>query len=225
MYAISGTPLVAFVGARGGVGTSTLAATCALLAAEQQQVALIDGSARNGLELLLGRDDHAGPFWQDLMSATHTIADRAVNGEGDLTVMAWRSMEIPSDQVVTAAIDALARTHPLLIADVGTASSSMERLILARASAIALLVPGELRPITHGAHLVPLLSQIAPTHLVVCEPSPTGVSADELADLLNLPLAAVMQRDSRIPLRGEHSQLPTRSLRTTGRNIITALAL
>jgi MinD-like ATPase involved in chromosome partitioning or flagellar assembly len=226
MVSISGSPLVAFVGARGGVGTSTLVATCALIAGEHhERVALLDGSPRNGLELLLGMDDHQGPYWQDFIDTPSRVSDRSSPPDQSLSLLAWRNRIPPDRNTVPTVVDAFQRSHSLLFADCGALESTTEEALLQRASAIVLVLPGELRPLTSAAHMVPLLNSIAPTQLVICEPSPTGIGHDHLADLLNLPIAAVLARESRLALRGEHAQLPTRSLRATARNVLRAVGL
>lgn len=224
MQSIAGSPLITFLGARGGLGTSTLLSAVAVAASNHHRVALIDGAPRNGHELLLGMDEHAGPYWQESLSAPFA-AERSMVDDDRLTVLAWKDLSAPEEAVVDATISGFQRTHDLLMADAGTVSSPLELSLLERASALVFLVPGELRPLTYAAHVATLLSDIAPTHLVVCEPSPTGVHADHIADLLNLPLAAVMNRESRLPLRGEHAQLPTRSLATTAKTLLKALGL
>jgi MinD-like ATPase involved in chromosome partitioning or flagellar assembly len=226
MVSIAGSPLVAFVGARGGVGTSTLVATCATMASQHhERVALLDGSPRNGLELLLGRDDHQGPYWQDFLSMPVRTVERAPARDEELSLIAWRNRTPPDWNTVLSVVDGYQRSHSLLFADCGVLESSTEEALLQNASAIILVLPGELRPLTNAAHLTPTLTAIAPTQLVICEPSPTGISHDHLADLLNLPIAAVLARESRLALRGEHAQLPTRPLRATAKNILRALGL
>jgi MinD superfamily P-loop ATPase len=224
---LSGVPLVTFLGARGGLGTSTLAAAVAAEAAATHPVALLDGAPRNNLELLVTPDDHDGPDWHALermceQSVTPLVprsADRA------LTVVAWSTPAAVTVATVEWTLKALEREHALVIADAGTGASEIERALLSRSSAIVLLVPGELRPLTQAVHLVPSLTAIASVHLVACRPSPSGISDDHLADLLNLPIAATFDRDGRLPIRGEHAQLPTRSLRATARQVMSALGL
>lgn len=220
------TPLVGVVGARGGIGTSTIAATLALTAVDHyDRVALIDGSPRNGLEVLLGRDEHAGPTWQELARFEGGGHRRRSHVEQGVTVLAWQAMDEPPEAVARSAVESLRGTHDLLIADVGTASTPLERVLLQGAGAIVFLVPGELRALTYAAHLTPTLRSIAPVQLVVCQPSPAAIPDEEIADLLNLPLASVMERESRLPIRGEHGQLPTRRLLATVRAVSAALGI
>lgn len=222
--------LVSVVGARGGLGTSTFAAAVALVGAEHQRVALVDGSPRNGLEVLLGRDDHTGPTWQMLArlhEAGGTVASTRMATDDDLvpTVLAWESLGSTSEALSRWAVDLLRATHDLVIADAGTCSTPTERALINESGAIVLLVPGEMRALTYAAHLVPTLAGIAPIHLVACPPSPSGIPENEIADLLNLPLAAVLEREPRLPVRGEHAQLPTRRLRAAVISLFDALGI
>lgn len=223
---IPGTPLIGIVGARGGIGTSTLAAALALVAAERyERVALIDGSPRNGLEVLLGIDEHQGPTWQELARSHGASRRRQSHGDEGVTVLAWQAMDQVPDSLARSAVESLRDSQELLIADVGTVSTPLERALLDGAGAIVFLVPGEVRALTYAAHLTPVLQDIAPVHLVVCQPSPTSIADDEIADLLNLPLAGVLQRESRLPVRGEHGQLPTRRLLATVRAVSSAVGI
>lgn len=226
--AIPTTPLISVVGARGGIGTSTLATSLALVAAEHHdRVALVDGAPRNCLEILAGIDEHAGPTWQDLDRIHHSVGSsvpRGTLGDGQsITVLAWKDMSLVSDSTVRWAIELIRGSHNLVIADAGVMSRPLEHALVESSGAVVLVVPGELRALTHAVHLVPMISAHAQVHLVVAEPSPAGVSSDQVADLLNLPLAGVLQRESRLPVRGEHGQLPTRRLRATADALLATL--
>lgn len=225
MLTIPATPVISVLGARGGVGTSTLAVALTQVAALQHnRVALIDGAPRNGLEVLMDAD---GPAWQDLdrfhASGNATIPTRYLNAA--TLVVGWQQLSEISIPTATWAVEAIRTTHDLVIVDAGTFSTPMEQHLVQGSGAIVLLVPGELRALTYAVHLVPTLHAIAPVHLVVAKPSPSGMSDAEIAELLNLPLATTVQRESRLPVRGEHAQLPTRRLCASAEAVLSVLGL
>jgi hypothetical protein len=212
------------------LGTSSLAVSLAIVASNHHdRVALIDGAPRNGLEVLLGVDEQAGPTWQDLArieeAGGSALPRRVLSGEDPITVVAWQDLDPIPVSTVRWAVDLVREHHDLVIADVGSFDSAAERQLVEGSGAIALVVPGELRALTHAVHLVPVLLSVAPVHLVVARPSPSGITDDEVADLLNLPIAAVLEREPKLAVRGEHSQLPTRRLRATAQSLLAAVGL
>ena len=113
----------------GGAGASTLCAGLAVLAARTSvSVALVDCDALGGgLDLLLGAENTPGWRWDKLRNAVGQIADITPvlpHVEGVTVVSMERTDPSPvPDEALAAVVDCLARTHDLVLVDVGRGST------------------------------------------------------------------------------------------------------
>ncbi|MDR0284905.1 MAG: P-loop NTPase [Propionibacteriaceae bacterium] len=176
--------VVAVRGGAGGVGTSTLAASLAVLAAKRPlSVALVDGDVTGGgLDLLLGAENAPGWRWDKLRSATGQIADIASmlpRVEG-VTLVSMERIDPrpPPAAAYEAVVDCLARTHDLVLIDAG------RTMIEAR----TLLVTNQTVRSLAAARLAAKFS--GDTGLVVRKGG--CVSPREAARVLDLPLVGVI---------------------------------
>lgn len=164
------------------------------------------------------------------MSAITLLGARGGVGTSTLTleiarqlVKAGKQIEVidsdPWDEVITDAGDFRSQTpdHTLV------ASHRFE--LPTNTDHILLLVPCEIRAIATAAQLVPMLEREALVSLVVRTPGPTRIKATKVSDLLQLPLAAAMEHDSKLALLGEHGLASTRSLQQSAKQVIEYLDL
>ena len=193
----------AVVGAVGGVGASTLAALLARsLASGGERVVLVDlDHAGGGIDVLLGIEEAAGARGSDLHAVRGTVAAHDLDGllprwQGVEVLSADRSAVIPTAEAVAAVGDALVRCcaavvvdlpgHRLGGPDVGGPWSDV------------LLVTGQDVLGVAGAFAARGSLDGAPTRLVLRRRARAQVASVEAADLLDLPLLALLPNDRRL---------------------------
>ncbi len=129
--ASSATTVLDIAGGSGGVGASTLAAALAQrCAAKSRTVALVDCDPDGGgLDLMFAAEHEPGWRWQDLASASGTLGDLTGRlptvASVDLLSMGRRSgaadapgsAEMPATPAFRAVLDALARSHDIVVLD------------------------------------------------------------------------------------------------------------
>ncbi|MGA4506410.1 septum site-determining protein Ssd [Propionibacteriaceae bacterium G1746] len=118
----SGT-LVRVIGASGGVGTSTLAAGLAQVAARDAPAALVElARSGGGLDLLLGAEQAEGWRWDELAAATGHLGDlvpRLPQQLGVTLVSTGRQGHVPSSEAAIAVLRSMLRGHPVVVVDAG----------------------------------------------------------------------------------------------------------
>ncbi|WP_088284538.1 septum site-determining protein Ssd [Kineosporia sp. A_224] len=214
--AVSGPPggaVVGVAGGRGGAGASTLAVTLALAAARRRlRAVLVDGDPLGGgIDLLLGAEGAPGLRWADVADVhgrlqpgllTTTCPD--VDG---VRVLSWgagalsertsgeggRPAALATPAAVAAVLDAAAREADLTVVDLPRALGEAGEAALDRCRAVLLVVPAEVRAVAAAARLVATVqAHVAEVRLVVRGPAPSGLPAQTVAGLLDLPLAAAL---------------------------------
>lgn len=90
---------------------------------------------------------------------------------------------------------------------------------------ILLLVPSEVRAIATAAQITSDLERQALVSLLVRTPGPTSIKPKKIAELLQLPLVAVVKNESKLCLLGEHGLASTRSLQHSAREVIEYLGI
>lgn len=131
MDASSTSTVLDIVGGSGGVGASTLAAALAQrCAARARAVALVDCDANGGgLDLMFAAEHEPGWRWPELSSASGTLGDltgrfprvadvdllsvgRSPGASGETS-----AAQLPSQSAFRSVLDALARSHDVLVID------------------------------------------------------------------------------------------------------------
>ncbi|WP_067814088.1 septum site-determining protein Ssd [Actinomadura kijaniata] len=198
-------------GARGGVGTSVLAAALALTAAETgRRTLLVDGDPHGGgIDLLLGLEDTEGARWPDLATRrgrlSPAILREALPRRGDLSVLSWRDTGVPvQPEAVHAVLGAATRAFALVVVDVPKHPGDIGSAALALAEVGLLLVPTEIRATLAAATL---RGAPADLRLVTTGPSPGGLTPELVAQSLDLPLAGALERDRRASRAAEDGDL------------------
>jgi len=199
--------VIGVVGARGGVGASSLAAALARRLARggrhgagaSGSVALADlDGAGGGIDVLLGVEGAEGLRWPDLHGARGEVSGT------DLTALLprWSGVTVlsadrarpgaPRAEVVADVLDALAASHDEVVLDLDRGALAGCGP-LARCAVVLVLAARDLRSVAgvlalRGA----VLAAVPDVRLVVRGPAPGGLGVLEMAHVVDLPVAASM---------------------------------
>jgi secretion/DNA translocation related CpaE-like protein len=209
----SGAPVVACVPATGGAGASTVAVGLALAAARTGiETLLVDADAAGGgLDLLLGLEHAAGLRWADVRAmgrdtAWASILDDLVRPAPGLRLLSWGRGDEGDDQSHTG-------WPPADIGvDVGLVLLDLPRQMPvdpAPSADVALLVTrAGVRQTMAAARMASRLrSAVDDVRLVVRGSTRHGLSAEEIAAAINVPLAADLPEDKRMSVAADEGGL------------------
>ena len=197
--------VVAVVGAVGGAGTSLFAAALAVAAAAgDRQVVLADCDRQAaGLDLLLGVEDRSGTRWETLsapagrlpVAALHRSLPAPRTASGRISVLCHdRAAPAPlPESAVDVLVRSVRRSGDLLVADLARARDTASDLLVESADAVVVVCTADLRGACAAARSVGRLGGGPATGLVVRGPSPGGLGAAEIAEVVGLPLWAAMR--------------------------------
>ena len=193
--------VIGVVGARGGVGASTLAAALArrLAGGRGGRVALADlDGAGGGIDVLLGVEGAQGLRWPDLHGARGEVSGAELTAvlprwSGVTVLSADRARPgAPRAEVVADVLDALAASHDELVLDLGRGELA-GRGSLERCAVVLVLAARDLRSVAGVLALrAAVLGAVADVRLVVRGPAPGGLGVLELAHVVDLPVAVSM---------------------------------
>jgi len=188
--------VIGIVGARGGAGTSSVAAVLARACADAGlSVGLVDLEVdRGGIDLLIGVEHEPGLRWADLGSEPSGFAP----GDLSTSLPVWHGVRVLSSDLRAVpaapreqALAALAEAHDVLVLDMPRA--------LAGASAIGgrwcdtvLAVASCDVQATAGAQALGRALAGLDARLVVRGPAPGGLRPDQVAEVSGLPLLHAM---------------------------------
>lgn len=213
--AVAGGPgdgrCVAVLGACGGAGASVFAGALALAAARRAgQVLLVDCDPWGaGLDVILGIEDSPGLRWPDLAAPSGRLQidelQRALPGvdvgAGRIAVLCHDlqpGFEIPGP-VVEVVLDAGRRAGATSVVDLPRQPGPVTDRVLDRADLAVLVTPADVRACWAARRVCARISALGTrTGLVVRGPSPGGMGAREIAEVLGLPLLATMRGDSSV---------------------------
>jgi secretion/DNA translocation related CpaE-like protein len=221
-------PVVAVLGGRGGAGASVLAAGLAVTAAHAgRRVLLVDADPLGGgLDLILGWEDDQGVRWPELTGTSgHLDAAALVGalpGRGDLALLSFDRRELPATPpaAMTAVLDAGRHARDLVVVDLPRHLDAGAAAALQAADQCLLVVPAEVRAATAAAKVAEVaISHCAHLRLVVRGPSPGRLTAEEISNSLNLPLAGALRPEVGLPATLEGGLPPT----DTGRGPLAVL--
>lgn len=197
------------IGASGGLGVSTLAVALAVRAAGTVGATVaVDGAPGGGaLDVTACVEHRPGLRWADLAGAEGAIDGaallRELPGEGPARVLAGRG-PAPPDDGVRAAVAGLARVCGLTVVDLGTSTRWV-----GECTDVLLLVGPTARQLADGAGVAERLHDLdVPASVVPRTRRGDGVSPEEVAVHLDLPLAGVLADDSRVVLDSERARPP-----------------
>lgn len=203
--------LVVVLGAGGGSGASTFAATAALAANRSGlRTLLVDADpCAGGVDVLLGIEGEPGARWADLAQSRGRIsADvlaAALPTAGGLPVLSWGRegpAGIPAD-AVAAVLAAGRRGFDLVVVDAARPPAPLTEDALAHASEAVIVADARVRSIAAGLRLRGLLDGRCPALIAVRSgPRLDDAIVDLLPDAVRLP-----SRGS-VASRAERGELP-----------------
>lgn len=197
--------VVAVVGGCGGAGASVLATAVAVTAARAGAAALLVDCdpLGGGLDLLVGLEQQDGMRWPELAvgdgrvraASLHAALPRAVSGRSELSVLSCaRSPHGPEPAAVTAVLEAGRRAGGTVVCDVPRYPTDAALAAIGAADLTVLLVPSALRASAAAARVADVLAEHArAVGLVVRGPSPGGITPQQVAASLDLPLLHAMR--------------------------------
>lgn len=204
--------VIGVVGARGGIGASSLAAALARRLARGGRpsgrrpggsgaVALADlDSAGGGLDVLLGVEGIDGLRWPDLHGARGEVSGAELTAllpqwSGVTVLSADRARPgVPRAEVVADVLDALVSSHDQVVLDLDRRGVLAGGGPLDRCNVVLVLAARDLRSVAGVLALrSAVLAAVPDVRLVVRGPAPGGLGVLELAHVVDLPLAASME--------------------------------
>lgn len=213
-------PLVAVVGGRGGAGASTLASALAVTALLRGIPAmLIDADPLGGgLDLAVGGEESAGLRWPDLATTRGRVGEGTLSVSlprvNDLTVLSWdRGSPLTIDPEAIASILAAARRDTaLVVVDLPRSFDAAAQEALAEATTCLIVVPAEVRACAAACRVAAAaLGAARDVRVVVRGPAPSGLQAEQIADVLGLPLAGFLRAEPGLAAAAERGDAPARS--------------
>ena len=189
---------VAVIGGRGGAGATTLAACLALTgASESLRCLLVDADPLGGgIDLTVGAEDVTGLRWPDLAAAGGRVSGVAlrdalprVHGLSVLSSGRGDALTVPS-QAMRSVLSAATRMSDLVVVDLPRHVDAAAEQALAAAAVTLLVVPAEVRAAAAAGRVAVAVGLTArDVRVVVRGPAPAGLTAQQVADALALPLA------------------------------------
>ena len=215
--------LVAVVGGRGGAGATTLASALAVTASRSGRTTLlVDGDPLGGgIDLVFGGEHDAGVRWRDLVATRGRVPAAVLAGAlprmNDLAVLSWDRGDARAVPVeaVEAVLSAGRRAHDLVVVDLPRSVDDASRAVLAAASTVVLVVPNEVRAAAAASRVVAAVGMLCRDLRVVTRgPSPSGLTGEQVAGALGLPLLGDLRPEPGIDLALERGEPPARRGRT-----------
>jgi secretion/DNA translocation related CpaE-like protein len=192
------------IGGCGGAGATTMATALALAGTRSgRRTLLLDlDAAGGGIDLAVGTEGVPGERWSGALSspgpAGHAVLPLGtLPALGDLTVLSW-DLDMPPAlpaRMVRGTLDAALRRCDLVVADLPRAPDEAWHRAVARCRPLLLVVPARLRACASALRTVRLLDGICPEVQVLVRQVPAGLDPAFVAEVLGLPLAAVLPHD------------------------------
>jgi secretion/DNA translocation related CpaE-like protein len=207
--------VAAVIAGRGGAGTSLFAAALAQAAADALLIDLDPWSG--GVDLLLGGEEATGLRWPDLALQGGRVSWSAVRDAlprlHGVSVLSGTRRE---HDVVASAVDAVieAGRHggATVVCDLPRRLTDAVDTALTVADLIVLVTQCDVRACAATAAMAPALTAVNPNvGLVVRGPSPGGLSAADVGEIVGLPVLAAMRPEPQLAEKLERGGLRLRS--------------
>jgi secretion/DNA translocation related CpaE-like protein len=203
--------VVVVLGAGGGSGASTFAATAAVAAHRAGlRTLLVDADpCGGGIDVLLGIEAEPGARWADLAQSRGRIsADvlaAALPTAGGLPVLSWGrgGPAVTPIEAVSAVLSAGRRGFDLVLVDAGRPPAPLTEDVLAHAGETVIVADARVRPIAAAIRLRSLLEGRCPATVVVRSRAPLDDSIVAL-----LPEAVRLPNRTSVAARAERGDLP-----------------
>jgi hypothetical protein len=207
----AGARVVGVLGARGGVGTSVLAAGLAQRLSRETAAALVSlDRASVGLDLLLGTERVPGGRWPDLAGARGEVQGvdvvELLPRWGACAVLGASSSGagVPDEDVVRDVLRGLGAVLGAVVLDLDRGDVLAGRSV--PCDVVVVVVPRDLAGVAGALALLARLPT-APVVLVARGPAPGGMGVAEVGRALGLPVAASWRDDARVASSVEHGGL------------------
>ncbi|MFD2468525.1 septum site-determining protein Ssd [Amycolatopsis silviterrae] len=225
-------PVIAFVGGRGGSGTSVLAAAVAVEADRTGSALLVDcDPLGGGLDLPLGLELTKGLRWPEVrlsgrVSVPSLIA--SLPSRGKLPVLSCgRSGAGPTPRALSAVVSAGSRAGRTVVCDLPRHFDEGTIAVAAAADLVVLVVPVEFRACMAAKQVLNHLRPHTERFAIVASGHPVdGVTASQTAGVLGPPLIAAVSPERRVAATLESGEfdLPSKgSLVTAARTVLAEL--
>lgn len=234
-----GGAAITVIGGRGGAGASVFATALAQVSAaradsDTDSALLVDlDSWGGGIDLLSGGQSAAGLRWPDLdlrggRLNWAELRDALPGYRGVRVLSAARhGHDIPAEPVA-AIMEAGRRGGATVICDVPRRMTDEVIAAVESADLVVVISAADVRSCAAATALSPMLAAINPNiGLVVRGPSPGGLRARDVAEIVALPLLAAMRPEPMLAERLDRGGLRLRSrspLSAGARRVLTALA-
>lgn len=218
-----GGKVVAVIGGCGGAGASLFAVAVAHSIADALLMDLDPWAG--GIDLLVGGESEPGLRWPDLTLQGGrlnwaAVREALLRRQGISLLSGTRSGYELAAGPVNAVIDAGRRGGATVVCDLPRRLTDATQVALENADLVVLISPCNVRACAATSTIAPVLAAINPhLGLVVRGPSPGGLRAAEVADIVGLPLLASMRA-----LPGLATQLEHQGLRLGRRSALAAAA-
>jgi secretion/DNA translocation related CpaE-like protein len=222
--------VIAVIGGRGGAGASLFATALAQTAGDALLVDLDPWGG--GIDLLIGSENVPGLRWPDLAlqggRLTWPAVREALPRHRGVSVLSGTRRGYQLDgRAVDAVVDAGRRGGATVVCDLSRGMTAPAEIALDAADLVVLVSPCDVRACAAGTAIAPSLRTVNPNvGLVVRGPSPGGLRAAEVADIIGLPLLASMRTEPRLTEQLEHGGLRLRrrsALAAAARRVLDVL--
>jgi secretion/DNA translocation related CpaE-like protein len=222
--------VAAVIAGRGGAGTSLFAAALAQAAPEALLIDLDPWGG--GIDLLLGGEAATGLRWPDLAVQGGRLSWPAVRDalprlRGVSVLSGTRQEHELAASAVDAVIEAGKRGGTTVVCDLPRRLTDAVEAALDAADLVVLLTQCDVRACAATAAIAPTLAAVNPNvGLVVRGPSPGGLTAADVGDIIGLPVLAAMRPEPLLAEKLERGGLRLRSrspLAVAARQVLTVL--
>lgn len=225
--------VVGVVAGSGGAGATTFAAALAQASARRCPTLLVDADVLGaGIDRVLGMEDVPGIRWDALVQVTGRLSARSlresVPRRDGLGVLSWpveRPRGLPAF-AVREVLSAAVRGHGVVVVDVPRSPDPVTDEVLARCDQIVLVSTLTVPAVSAATRTAARLPGTGSRHLVT-RGSAIGISPEEVARVLGIPLLAAMrdQRglDEAVNLGAGPSHSPRGALVRAARTVSEAL--
>jgi len=228
--------VVAVIGGCGGAGASLLAVALAYSAAYSVAEALLVDLDPwgGGVDLLVGGETAPGLRWPDLAlqggRLNWSAVREALPRHREITLLSGTRRGYELDAApVDAVVDAGRRGGAIVVCDLPRRLTDATQAALDTADLVVLVSPCDVRACAATGSIAPVLATINPNlGLVVRGPSPGGLRAAEVADIVSLPLLASMKAEPQLAEQLERGGLRLRrrsALAAAARQVLALLAV
>lgn len=205
---------VAVVPGHGGAGASTLAAAVALVAARSAKVLLLDvDQAGAGADLMLGLEAASGLRWPDVNGETGAIGGAALRAavprtRGVGVLAAARNDALPLlPETVMAVLDAARGAGDVVVADVGREPGPVAAGVVDSVDVAVVVTTATVPGVAATRRTIARMLADREPLLLVRGPSPSGLTARQVAEAIGLPLLWQFRPEASLAARCESGGL------------------